>query len=81
MYLQSHSLYKRKIVTTTTIYMYRVSYILRMYTQKGVLVFLGFAFNLLSISGKLEKEKERKERKREKEKERERETFIIHTSF
>lgn len=52
--------------------MNRVSYILRMYTQKGVLVFLGFAFNLLSISGKLEKEKERKERKREKEKEKER---------
>lgn len=36
-----------------------MSHILRMYTQQGFLVFLGFAFNLISINGKLERERER----------------------
>lgn len=34
-----------------------MSHILRMYTQQGFLVFLGFAFNLISINGKLERER------------------------
>lgn len=36
-----------------------MSHILRMYTQQGFLVFLGFAFNLISINGKVERERER----------------------
>lgn len=46
-----------------------MSHILRMYTQQGFLVFLGFAFNLISINGKVERERERDL------------NLIFHTSF
>lgn len=45
--------------TVKTIYMYRMLNILRMYTQQGVLVFLGFVFYFFSINGKFRRERER----------------------